>query len=333
MSTALRGRGVVAVAANESDSLDFLGFGVTFTLPDEERPVTDFLRAWEVNGLDVGDLPEAREPVNVFQSACASVRHRTRAGRRIEITANEIRNDARGCSYQIDRKVWRPDDDAIEYERGMRAVFDKRTQDITFDSLDVFDADMALLQNSILRHWQANQRTIRGPKVRNAVRDQLIRMGGQNLRRKSGGLYFVPAQFAGVDNEPLLGVYDDDGLPIDGANGLMGVLRDMYGERGDFYTWGYANNAGVRQMVRKHFVINAAEKAEELAVKAIERVRQGKGRGVRPEMVTNLLNERRRLASAVGEFRDIVALEQGDLEANMATLDDAIAKLQELADE
>lgn len=312
----------LAVADDEDLDPDLhLGYGLTFTLPDAERDLATFLRSWQSNGLNVGDLPEARGLVDVARSAFASVRHKENNGKRIEIAATELENNARVCSYQIDRKVWDRGKRVIEYQRGMRAVFDKRTNTISFDTLDCCDREMEKLQQTILAHFRANQRTIPGQKIRNAVREQLLAVGAQNLRKKAGGLYFVKPEFSGEETRPVL-------------HGLKGMLADMYGEDADFFYWAFARNESVQQMVRKHFVANVNDRAAELAVKAIERVRQGKTkRGVNPELVSNLLNEQRKLHAAVREFEEVVTLEQQDLSENLKVLANAIEQLQDLADQ
>jgi hypothetical protein len=75
------------------------------------------------------------------------------------------------------------------------------------------------------------------------------------------------------------------------------------------------------------------EAAAELTQKALNRVRTGKGeRGVRSDLLANLYNERRRLAASVRDFNGLVKLEQKEIKANLKDLDDALAKLQDLAD-
>lgn len=327
MSTIL---GDHAVAAGDDVELapeHVLGHGVTFSNPDDERPLGDFLRSWDARGLDVNDLPEARHPVHVFQSACAKVRQRRHAvgGQHIEIRSDDLRLPGNVCAYQITVVEWDQAERVIEHEKAMRVEFDKTSQEITVEPLDGFTPRLAKLEDVIRQHFKANERTIPGNKIRNAVRDQLLRIGAQNLRRRSGGLYFVSHDYAGAHRTRVTT------MPV--LDGLKGVLADMYGERGDFYTWSYFNNEGVRSMVRKHFTINAAANAEELAAKAVQRVRTGKGaRGVNPELVTNLQNERRKLLASVEQYRDLVGLEQTALAANLSDLDSALTQLEELAE-
>lgn len=322
---------VVAVSEGDLNQQHFLGRLATYTLPDEPVNGAKLVRSWAKHGLDVDDLPEARQPVHVFQSACASVKTRRASnghGERTEITADEVHNNGGSmgsCIYQITVKVWEAGKNTVEYEKALRVTFDKRDSSITFDDLGYQDVRLSEIEDAIQKHFDANAKTVPGQKVRNAIRAKLMNIGAQNIRRKAGGLYFVPAEYPAnakmLPTKPIL-------------DGLAAVLEELYRERGDFYMIPLVNDEGQRQMVRKHFVLNVNEKAEELAYKAIQRVRQGRGeRGVRADLIANLHNERRRLAHAVTQFDNLVTLEQADVADKLSLLDDALEKLQDLADE
>lgn len=319
------------IAVSEGYEGETIGCLATYTNPDVECNGADFVRSWANHGLDVDDLPEQRQPVHVFQSACAHVRKRRAAGsngHRVEITADEVDHTSASCSYQIGVKVWDKAERLIEYQAGMRMTFDKRTSVIDVDELDDFEPRLVELAEQIRAHFAANAKTIPGQKIRNAVRSTILKIGGQNLRRKAGGLYFVPNTYTEViagqghtrETQPVL-------------DGLKGVLADMYGEDADFYTIKLAGDDGERAMIAKHFTINANEKARELAERAIQRARAGKGqRGIRSDLMANMWNERRKLLGAVAQFEQLVSLEQKDLAANLKELDEALSALQEIAD-
>jgi hypothetical protein len=320
--------GLAAAANVEIPDEHLLGWLATYTLPDEERSGAKVMRVWAQRGLDVDDLPPMRQPFHVFQSACASVNENRPAngGQKVQIRADEIENNG-ACRYQITVKVWDQANKLIEHEKAMRVSFNKDTHAIDVDRLGYNDPRLAEIEDRIRNHYDANTATVPGQKIRNAVRDTVIDIGGQNVRRKAGGLYFVP-KHAIARNGSITGNVPTR-VTLDA---LANVLRDLYGDRADFYVIPLANQEGMRDMVRKHFTINANEKARELCEKAVQRVRQGKGRGVRAELVTNLINERRRLGGAANQFVELVNVEQDDLKANMRDLDKAIAELQELAD-
>jgi len=253
------------------------------------------------------------------------VRERDRNGgsQRTQINADEVENTMYRCSYVIGVKVWDRANRTILYDRGMRVCFDKQTGAIDVEPLDGWDDRLRGVEGRIREHFEANGKTVPGEKIRNAVREQLLRLGAQNMRGKAGGLYFVPKEYVdGADTRPT--------LPI--LEGLKGVLADLYGDEGDFWLIRMAGDEGEREMVRKHFVINANAQAEELTLKALNRVRAGKGqRAVREELVTNMWNERRQLLHAVEQYRSLVGVELADLEQNLKDLDAAIEELDKFA--
>lgn len=307
------------------DDLDpdlHLGWLASATNPDREVKGTTFLRSWAHHGLDVEWLPEARQPVHIFQSACASVRGRNDNGSKVIIQADEVENLTGRCSYQITRAVWDHGARLIDHQKEMRLQFDKNTGDITVAELADFDPALAALVDDVREHFEANATTVPGQKVRNAVRNTLLRIGAQNLRRKAGGLYFVPGEWRPNGHTART-------MPI--LTGLRGVLEDIYGPDCDFYRWKLGNVEGERDMVRKHFTVNINNEIEKLTLKAIERVRTGKGRGVRQEMLDNLHSDRRKAFMALKQFKELVQVEEDDIEANLADLDTSIERLEALA--
>jgi len=322
----------VGVAEGSLPEDALLGRLATFTLPDDPRSGSKLIRAWNDNGLDVDDLPPMRSPVHVFQSACASVRSRRGSGlnKNVEIRADEVENNG-VCSYQITRAVWDRSERTIEHEKAMRVSLDKTTLDISVAHLADYGADadaMLAIENLIRKHYKANGSTVPGQKIRNAVRDTLGKIGAQNVRRKAGGLYFVPREWNGPNGreatQPTL-------------DGLRGVLDTLYGDRADFYVIPLANDEGMQAMVRKHFTLNANERSREAAERAWQRVRTAKAgksqRAIRSDLVTNLYNERRAIAGAISEFKELVNVEEKDLKANLDDLDSALSELEDLREE
>ena len=209
----------------------------------------------------------------------------------------------------------------------MRVEFTKSDSAIKFVPLDAYDSRMGELEAQIRSHFDANAKTVPGQKIRNAVREQLLKIGAQNLRRKAGGLYFVPK-----DYQPRGKRGTEPTLPI--LNALKGVLEELYGDRADFYVIPLANDEEMQAMVRKHFVINVAAQAEEMTLRALNRVRAGKGqRGVRQALVDNMRADQRMLLGAVHQFDELVTLEKANLVQHLADLEDALRKLEELANE
>lgn len=322
-------KNAVAVSEGALDPDQFLGRLTLCTIPDREVKGSTLLRSWAKHGLDVNDLPEARQPVHIFQTACASVKQRrahNTGGERMAITADEVADNST-CDYQIGVKVWDVANKVIEYQRDMRVTFDKNTNAITVDDFS-HEPRLRAIEDAIRSHFDANAKTVPGQKVRNAVRQTLLRLGAQNVRRKAGGVYFVPTTYLVTVNgrgetHPTKPILD----------GLQGVLGDLYNGDADFHVIPFANAEGEREMVRKHFVINANERAAQLSMKAINRVREGSGkRSVRSDLLANMENERRELLFAVDQFKELVSVEQSDLEVTLRELDESMRKLREFAD-
>lgn len=320
---------LVVVSEGTINEEMLLGRICFFSLPDDNVPADELLRLWQENDLAEELLPEVRQPVHVFQSACASVKSRAGNGNgREEIRSDEVENNSKRCSYQITRVVWDLDNRVIEHEKALRLEFDKTTQKVRSERLDHFDPALNELEDRVREHYDANMTKVPGAKVRNAVRNTLIASGAQNLRRKSGGLYFVPREIPGTGSKATEGTPT---LPI--LNGLAAVAEGLYDDRGDVHTLPCVNGEGERKMLRKHVAINAAEAAQKLAQKAFGRVRQAAtDRAPRQDFVDNLWNERRVLLQSLDHFSELVNLEQADVHQSLRELDTALEELQQLAD-
>lgn len=316
-------------AVGDVDGLPELGKLVTYSMPDDPRKSTVLLRTWAKHGLDTADLPDQRAGFHIFQSACRSVETR-RDGLGVEIKVDEVMHTPEECVYQITRMVRDEKKRIIEHPKAMTIAYDKTLDTITVRKLEDYDA-LRDVESAIRDHFTANAKTIPGQKIRNAVRDTLLKIGAQNMRRKAGGLYFVPATYRTMALNSG-NVTESPTAPI--LEGLQGVLADLYGERGDFWYIPLIRDETAERMVAKHFAINIAEKSREVMERALQRVRLGRGdRGVRSDLIASLYNERRKLAGAAEQFRGLVSLEEKEISANFRDLDAALEQLQALADE
>lgn len=298
-----------------------MGRLVTYSHPDDLLPAGKIIRAWAAHGLDVNDLPDVRSPTHVFQSACRAVEtRRANSTAGVEVTVAVVKDDHRECIYQITRMVRDKANALIEYPKAMTLRLDKSTDTITVVELEDYNA-LRGLEERIREHFAKHAQDIPGQKVRNAVRDTVLKVGGQNLRGKAGGLYFVPKRFH-VDGQ------ERETLPI--IDGLGEFLAQMYGEgRGNLYRWPCMDDQYSRDIVAKHFSIDANAKARELLEKAVLRAASGPGeRGIREEFMTTLYNEQRKLMSAAQQYDQLVGFEREDLDVNLRDLDEAIRKLE-----
>lgn len=300
----------------------------TWTMPNAERPAATALESWTRHGLSADDLPGVRQDIHIFQSACASVRsrrgHSNGHDAKVEIAADEVQLTPNECVYQVTMRVWDLKEQTIEHEKALRVTFTRKTSAIGFDQLDSTDPRLRQIERDIRKHYRTNrdQQTITGEKIRNAIRALLMRHGAQNLRRKAGGLYFVPRETRdGAETRPML-------------DAIKAFLADLYASDADFYVMPFVleGNPDLQEMVRKHFTLNANEELAELAAKAANRVRAGKGHRIRQELLTNLWNDRRRITGALEQLQELVGAEQADIEANLRMFDQSVEQLQQLAE-
>lgn len=328
-TTRRRGPQVIAVAEDgELDPKHFLGRLTFSTLPDDPVSLHKLVRAWDKAGLDLDLLPEKRTGTHIFQSACRSVETRKRNGHDVEIKVDQVLENGVECVYQITRMVRDRRQQLIEHPKALTLAFDKDKGEITVRELEDYD-QLAGIEEKVRTNFKANTKTIPGPKVRRAIRLQLAAIGAQNVRGKAGGVYFVPMEYQVRPPNGAPAAYSPT-KPI--LDGLRDVLSEMYGDRGDFYSFPLANGDGEREMVRKHFTVNVGDQAQELAAKVISRVRESakSGRAPRSDFKTNVYRDFRRLRGSVEQFDDLVSLERKDIEGSLADLEDAIAQLEKL---
>ena len=316
-----------AVASNGKHGNAELGKLVTYSMTDDFISGTTLVRCWAKHGLDPNDLPDVRSGLHNFQSACRSVETRRRNGAGVEVKVDEVVNDATECVYQVTRMVRDKTLKVIEHPKAMTIAFDKKLETIAVRELEDYQT-LRGLEDAIRTHFSKNAKAIPGQKIRNTVRSTLLKIGAQNLRRKAGGLYFVPHQYSVA--APGGGTQMTDTQPT--LDGLAGVFEDLYGHRGDFWTMPLLDSADAQKMVAKHFAINVASASEELLTEAVNRVRAGKGRGVQPQLRARLWNERRKLGGQIQQFEKMVSLEKDEIEKNLRDLDRALQDLDDLAD-
>lgn len=333
----MRKPGRNAIAVSDQADVPIIGYVGTYTLPDREVSGAKMVRAWANHGLDPADLPEARQPVHIFETAVRKQETRKVNGTVEQVKVDRVKVNAAECVYQVTRQVTDLANAVVEHEKSMRVRFDKKASILTFEGLDP-DAYQALrpIEKAIRKDFEANAKTVPGQKLRNAIRKKIVHVGGQNLRRKAGGLYFIPTEYPNETGmkptAPILGTMPEGGTPPPAPNGITGVLHELYGDDADFYTLRVAGDEGEREMVRKHFMINASEKARELMEKAYQRLRQDSGRGARSDLLANMWNERRRLHGMVDQFEQLVEFERTEIEKDLTDLDSALNLLQEQAD-
>jgi hypothetical protein len=136
-------------------------------------------------------------------------------------------------------------------------------------------------------------------------------LGAENLRRKSGGVYFVP--MSGADT----------------LEALARVLEKLYGNEADLHTIPQPNTKAVAGMLSKHHAMNVVKECDEMISRISERLKSGTK--VRRDLLTNLMQQRRELGARRKQYVGILGTEQKELAGHFETLDESIERLMEAA--
>lgn len=317
-----RPKNVVALTPGGKITMEqVLGWLAMFTVPDQPISQAKLIRTWARHDLDTGLLPQKRVPVHRFQIACRSVETRKREnGGHEEVKVDEIYEDASACAYQVTRMVRDRSNNQITFEASMRVTFDKASATITVDPMDR-DAYKALsgLEAAIREHMEQFSGTVPGQKVRAAVRHYMARLGGTNVRRKAGGVYFVPKH----------------GENQDTLTRITGALEALYGGDAELWTVPLADDKTERQMVEKHFTMNIEEVVEE-EIHKIAGVLQ-RDNYIRKDLMRNVIEQRKALGKKHEDYAELLGSSLKEVDAKLALLDEQVetlvARAQEKDDE
>lgn len=307
---------VVAVTPGGKITEDMIvGWLTMYSVPDRPVVGAKLLKLWAEKGLDPDMLPEARQPLHTFQTAVRSVETRRRTnGSTVEIKVDEVVGTPHEWVYQVTLQVRDLEERIIEHPKGMRVIFDRRTNDIKFDKLEGHHL-LSGVETRILDQFQALSNKVPASKVRNAVRAYLRELGATNLRKKAGGVYITPKSTGAKET----------------LDSIAAVLDETYKGDGELYTIPLADDEAQRNMVEKHFTMNASELIDEQIGKVTSRLKQD--RTVRKDLVANVVGERKRLGEIKAQYSDLLRTDLDEVEAKMALLDEQIEALLERAGE
>lgn len=307
-----RPKNVVALTPGGKITLEqVLGWLAMFTVPDQPISTTKLLKAWVERDLDTGLLPQKRVPVHRFQIACRSVETRRRAnGGQEEVKVDEVYEDATECVYQVTRMIRDREGGQITFEASMRVTFDKASSAIGVEPMErpAYKA-LAGLEASIREHFDRNAGTIPGQKVRAAVRAYMARLGGTNVRKKAGGVYFVPKH--------------DEAMKV--LPKLTEALEQLYGGDAELWTVPLADDKTERAMVEKHFTMNIEEVVEEEIAKIAGVLTRDSY--VRKDLLRNVVEERKALGEKHQQYANLLGSSLKKVESDLELLDEQVETL------
>lgn len=294
-----------------------IGVYALFMLPDRPVSASKIHRLWTAEGLPPHLVPNARESKHAFMSACRSVETRKRpekgsSERMTEIKANMVIETPFEVIYQITHLVRDPDNEVIDHPKTMRVRFDKEYEEIRWEPLDPQFSEDTLddLGYAIERDFEKNHTKLPGPRIRSAVRGLMKDLGGTNVRRKAGGVYFIPKE---------------------GRNDLMAlgrILDEVYGEDAELHLIPCMNADGEREMVERHFSVNVTTEVEELMSEVSEALNGGpEARRMRKDRVNNILQRRHQLAKHHGRYVKLLDTELEEVGEKLGLLDQQLDAL------
>lgn len=260
---ARRSSNVVASTPNGEITTEMiLGYLALVSIPNKPVSAAKFKRTWMVHGLDEKLAPKTRRAVDVFMAACRSIEsRRTDADRLNEIKVDRVMETAEECVYQITILVRDKDHKVIEHEKGMRLRFTANDETIRDEPLDdkKLWRELQQLAEVIREEYKRNASKVPGSKVRDAIRNTLVRDHATRIQNK--GVYFVP--------KAARRTLED----------IQGVIADLYGPTGEaeMAVLPVASDKAEKAMVKRHFESNVTDECDELMAEVSKRLKSETG--------------------------------------------------------
>lgn len=320
-------RGAVAVSddAVKKGRVKPLGYLTWFSVPDEQVSLRALKVKWGMAGLEPDVLPKDTKEINAFKRAMrlqeGRVKHENGQTTITETTVALVEETQRDCVYQISRLVRNLDERVIEYPKAARVTFSKVAEtaedQLNFRTLGgVPRAEMIPVFDEIEAEYQNSSSKVTGAKVRTLVRNylrttpferattnskgervtkRLIGLGGENLRGKAGGIYFVPAKYR------------------DQLEALSGLLDELYKSRAYLHFVPMADGAGEREIIRRHHVANAKQEYRDAIAEAKSILSSDSGRAPRGDLVANQFARLERLKRQAEDYKAVLLDESDEL--------------------
>lgn len=311
-------RNVVAITPGGNITLDhIIGFYALFTIPNQPVAASKLNRLWMAEGLPPHLIPRERDAKHNFMQACRSIETRSRntdsANKRKEIEVDPVTETADRVVYQVTSLVRDKLNEVIDHPKAMRVAYDKATERIDCTPLDkktgLDDEDLQVLAERIQGFFDSHLTMVPGERVRASVRALMEDMGATNVRKKAGGVYFVPK-----DGKSTL-------------DGLGNVLDGLWGEgEAELHLIFAANAEGEKELVERHFNVNVSEQLDGMMAEVTEAL-TGEGRKLRKDRVGNLLKERRELGENRERYAELLGTNLEEVGVKIDLLDQQLEKL------
>lgn len=309
--------GLVAVSGK---GIKPLGFLTWFSVPDESVGLRKLKMALAAHGLPPSLAPHDTKAINTFKRAMREQEGRHRNGHITETNVTQVSETPDDCVYQISRVIRDLDEQVVEFPKAMRVIFNKRTEEIHFNPLGGIPRNELLpIMETIQDFYDKNGSKVTGAKVRGVVRNYLRSepdeqrnvegLSGENLRGKSGGIYFLPAKH------------------FDQIQALSEALGELYEGRAYLHAVPMADGASEREIVRRHHVANARQEMKECIAEVKGLLSADRERAPRSDVVANQWSRFRAIQRRAGSYAELLKDEQEEVQEMGAILKKQLDKL------
>lgn len=306
------------VAVSKESGVRPLGYVCWYTLPDRDVPLRQVRAEWELVGLDPSKLPKDVRETDQFKRAV-----RAEAGRReldngtiIETDVRDIPTNDSFITFQVSRVVKDSANVQVDYPKALKALYNRFTGEMTFKALgETSGADAQAMIESITRRFEANQKTITGNRLRAVIQEFIASppddgLGGENMRGRAGGVYFVLARH---------------GEKLDA---LSDFLATIYPDGdGSLYSVPMADGASEREMVRRAHVANSIGEIERAISEGRQLLREDRQRALREDVKQHHFGRLAKLRRHAEEYAAALREEQDDVLTHLDLLSQQLDKL------
>lgn len=309
------------VALGDESQVKPLGYITWFSVPDEAVSLRKLKMTLAAHGLPPTLAPTDTKAIHTFKRAMREQEGRKRVDGVIHETAvAQVNETADDCVYQVSQLKRDLDERVIDYEKGMRVVFNKSTEEIGFNVLGgVPRSELLPLMESIQDFYEKNSSKVTGARVRGVVRNYLKNepdeprgvegLSGENLRGKAGGVYFILAEH---------------GLQLEA---LSGMLEEVYKGRAYLHAIPMADSATEREIIRRHHVANTRNEMKEVMGEVRELLRHDRERAPRSDVVANKWAQFRQMERRAAKYAKALQDEQDEITDMAAILHKQLDKL------
>lgn len=296
-----------------------------YSIPEDMLSLVTVRRHVKTVGLDIERFPKERRLEHVAQEACRKVEGVYQNGTRVVIRSEMVLRNNVEMVYQITKHVTDKENRQIDHPKALRVVFDYKKNDISYENLagrsKEAKEEVEELWREIREHFDNNASKMPGHKLRTILRHYIEEVGGENVRGRSGGVYFMPK------SNP-----QKDGSVIDGREFTEQVekLLTLLYKYPDMNRVVCINDEGQRAYLKRKFIENCSEDLEEYRENLLDLVSSTKDgtrkRGFRRDKVNNLIAQREAIDKRRAKFAGILQDELKELDRNMKLADAALKK-------